>query len=183
GITTYTCSVCGENKTETISKTSSTFLFDDVQNANEYYYTPVYWACDLGVTNGTSDTTFSPTDDCTRAQFATFLYRLAKNTGVDVSYTTGNPFSDVKDSGANAVYYNAILWAYENGITNGTSKTTFNPSDSITRAQAVTMLYRYATMENGGTAPTVGNSNPFNDVKNSGSDAVYYKAILWAYER
>ncbi|MCD8332165.1 MAG: S-layer homology domain-containing protein, partial [Oscillospiraceae bacterium] len=188
GVKTYTCTVCGATKTETVAKltgAAASFRFDDVYtkaSGNSWYYDAVYWAYDLGVTNGTSDTLFSPTQGCTRAQFATFLYRLAQETGVDVSYSTGNPFSDVSKT-THKDYYDAILWAYENEITNGTSGTTFDPDDTITRAQAVLMLYRYATMVNGGTAPTISSSNPFSDVKNSGADAVYYKAILWAVEQ
>ncbi|MCD7928619.1 MAG: S-layer homology domain-containing protein, partial [Clostridiales bacterium] len=161
---------------------SSTFLFDDVSaktSDNEWYYDAVYWAYDLGVTKGTSDTVFSPTQGCTRAQFATFLCRLAQSSGVDVSYSIGNPFSDVSET-AHQDYYASILWCYQNGITTGTSDTTFDPDGTITRAQAVTMLYRYATMLNGGTPPTVSTGNSFSDVTNSGDDAVYYDAILWA---
>ncbi|MCD8332336.1 MAG: S-layer homology domain-containing protein, partial [Oscillospiraceae bacterium] len=129
-------------------------------------------------TNGTAATTFSPDDGCTRAQFATFLYRLA---GEPELQGTENPFSDVKNSGADAVYYNAILWAYENGIIIGTSATTFTPGDAITREDAVTMLYRCATLINGGTAPAAGSSNPFSDVVNDETHAYSYNAILWAY--
>ncbi|MCD7927952.1 MAG: S-layer homology domain-containing protein, partial [Oscillospiraceae bacterium] len=127
GVTTYTCTLCGATKTETIAKLTTTFLFNDVQNVDEYYYTPVYWAYDLGVTTGTSTTLFSPGESCTRAQFATFLYRLAKNTGADVSCTAENPFSDVVEGEIYTDYYTAILWAYDSGITNGTSATTFSP--------------------------------------------------------
>ncbi|MCC8120979.1 MAG: S-layer homology domain-containing protein, partial [Oscillospiraceae bacterium] len=178
------CSVCGAWLIEqtVTAATGSTFLFDDVQDADEYYYDPVYWAYEQGITKGTSDTVFSPTQGCTRAQFATFLYRLAQASGVDVSYSIGNPFSDVSEA-AHQDYYASILWCYQNGITTGTSSTTFDPDGTITRAQAVTMLYRYAAMLNGGTPPTVSASNIFSDVTNSGDDAVYYDAILWAVEQ
>ncbi|MCC8120762.1 MAG: S-layer homology domain-containing protein [Oscillospiraceae bacterium] len=154
--------------------------FTDV-SASSYYYDAVVWALENGITNGTDATTFSPDDGCTRAQFATFLYRLAAASGADMSYSIENPFSDVVEGEIDADYYTAILWAYDSGITNGTSATTFTPGDAITREDAVTMLYRYATLVNGGTAPTAGSSNPFSDVVNDKAHAYSYNAILWAY--
>ncbi|MCD8332191.1 MAG: S-layer homology domain-containing protein [Oscillospiraceae bacterium] len=187
GVTTYTCTLCGATKTETVAVltgSNAEFLFDDVStetSSNSWYYKAVYWAYDLGVTTGTSTTWFSPGDSCTRAQFATFLYRLAKNTGADVSCTAENPFSDVVEGEIYADYYTAILWAYDSGITNGTSATTFSPDDTITRAQAVTMLYRYEKMVNG--EPSVNGSSPFSDVIEGETYSDYYTAILWACEQ
>ena len=103
---------------------------------SEYYYNAVLWAVEKGITNGTSATTFSPDEDCTRAQAVTFLWRAA---GKPAPTESKNPFTDVKES---EYYYNAVLWAVEKGITNGTSKTTFAPDDTCTRAQTVTFLFR-----------------------------------------
>ena len=115
--------------------TESKNPFTDVKES-EYYYNAVLWAVEKGITNGTSATTFSPDEDCTRAQAVTFLWRAA---GKPAPTESKNPFTDVKES---EYYYNAILWAVEKGITNGTSKTTFAPDDTCTRAQTVTFLFR-----------------------------------------
>lgn len=128
-----------------------------------YYYDAVAWAVENGITNGTSATTFSPDASCTRAQMVTFLWRAAgspKTTG-------GNPFTDVS---ANAYYYEAVLWAVENGITNGTSATTFSPDATVTRGQTVTFLWRA-----GGSPAASGSS--FADVA---ADAYYAPAVQWA---
>lgn len=108
--------------------------FTDVK-ASEYYYNAVLWAVEQGITTGTTATTFSPNDGCTRGQVATFLWRFAGKPTAAVS----NPFADVK---AGTYYYDAILWAVENGITKGTSATTFEPESTCTRGQIVTFLYR-----------------------------------------
>ena len=88
-----------------------------------------------GITNGTSETTFSPDAACSRAQFATLLWRSQGMPDAD----TANPFTDVAED---AYYTDAVLWVAENGITGGTSATTFSPDDDCTRAQTVTFLYR-----------------------------------------
>ena len=113
---------------------SSVNPFTDVAEGS-YYYDAVLWAVENGITNGTSDTTFSPNATCTRAQIVTFLWR-AENMPVA---GTANPFTDVA---ADAYYAGAVLWAAENGITGGTTATTFSPNANCTRAQIVTFLYR-----------------------------------------
>jgi len=113
---------------------NSTMAFTDVQSGS-YYYNAVLWAVENGITNGTSETTFSPDNFCTRAQIVTFLWRSQKTPAVDAA----NPFADVD---ASQYYTNAVLWAVGNGITNGTSETTFSPDANCTRAQIVTFLYR-----------------------------------------
>ena len=109
--------------------------FADIRES-AYYHDPVLWAVANNVTNGTSDSTFSPDEGCTRAQVVTFLWRTA---GKPDPASSKSPFSDVKED---AYYYNADLWAVEKGITNGTSDKTFDPEDTCTRAQVVTFLYR-----------------------------------------
>ncbi|MCI6567835.1 MAG: S-layer homology domain-containing protein [Dysosmobacter sp.] len=108
--------------------------FTDVP-ADSYYAKAVAWAVEQGITKGTSDTTFSPNATCTRAQIVTFLWRSQNSPASD----SVNPFTDVA---ADAYYANAVLWAVANGITNGTSDTTFSPSSTCTRAQIVTFLFR-----------------------------------------
>ena len=108
--------------------------FQDVQ-AGSYYYDAVLWAVSRGITTGTSKTAFSPGATLTRAQTATFLWRLAGEPGAKGS----NPFQDVP---AGAYYAKAVRWAAKQGITTGTSATAFSPSNTCTRAQTVTFLYR-----------------------------------------
>ena len=149
--------------------------FVDVPST-EYYYNPVGWGAYGNITTGTGDgTTFSPNADCTRAQFATFLYRAAGSPSVA---GLANKFTDVSET-THASYYNAILWAVDQGVTVGTNDagTEFSPDQTINRAQAVTMMYRYA--QKAGIATATGGS-AFSDAPNSGSTAAYYNAILWA---
>ena len=138
-------------------------VFTDVP-ASAYYYDAVLWAVENGVTEGTSATTFSPDMSCTRAQMVTFLWRAA---GSPEPVTTTNPFTDVNSG---VYYYNAVLWAVEQGITSGTSATTFAPDATCTRAQTVTFLYRAA-----GSPAVSGGS--FSDVS---ADAYYADAVAWA---
>ena len=108
--------------------------FTDV-SASAYYYDAVLWAVKQGITNGTSATTFSPDATVTRGQTVTFLWRNAGSPAV-----SGSGFADVA---ANAYYATAVAWAAHEGITSGTSATTFSPDNACTRAQIVTFLYRY----------------------------------------
>ena len=107
--------------------------FADVAE-DAYYAQAVLWAVENGITKGTSETTFSPNETCTRAHAVAFLYRLAGSPAV-----TGSSFQDVA---ADAYYTAAVAWAVQQGITKGTSETTFSPNETCTRAQIVTFLYR-----------------------------------------
>ena len=139
--------------------------FVDVSES-DYYYEPVLWAVDKGITNGTDATHFSPNDTCTRGQIVTFLWRAA---GSPKPTSTTNPFTDVTSSD---YYYNAVLWAVGKNITNGTSATTFGPNDGCTRGQVVTFLHRF---ENSPKPSST--TNPFVDVSSS---EYYYTPVLWA---
>ena len=139
--------------------------FVDVKNS-DYFYDAVLWALKENITSGTSDTTFSPNDSCTRAQTVTFLWRAA---GSPEPKTKKNPFADVK---ADDYFYKAVLWAYENGITKGTSDDKFSPSDTVSRGQTVTFLYRLKGEKTNG-------KNLFTDVK---TGDYYYDSVLWANE-
>ena len=119
----------------TFTEDGSRNPFQDVPD-DAYYFEAVNWAVANNVTNGTSETTFSPNVGCTRAQVVTFLWRAA---GQPEPTEGTNPFTDVKEG---AYYYKAVLWAVEKGITNGTSETTFEPNEDCTRAQVVTFLFR-----------------------------------------
>ena len=115
--------------------TSNENPFTDVKET-DYFYKAVLWAKETGVTAGTSATTFSPGNGCTRAQVVTFLWRAE---GKPAPTSSTNPFTDVP---AGQYYTDAVLWAVENGITNGTSATTFSPDKTCTRGQIVTFLWR-----------------------------------------
>ena len=160
--------ITATHERETASVTVTTLFTDVTDPVNQFYFDPVYWAAQNGVTTGTSATEFAPNQACTRGQIVTFLWRAY---GSPKPSLTTNPFKDVK---AGAYYYDAVLWAVENKITTGTSATTFAPNDSCTRGHIVTFLWRAA----GSPEPTL-TTNPFKDVK---AGAFYYKAVLWAVE-
>ena len=141
-----------------------TGVFVDVATGS-YYEDAVDWAVGNGITQGTDDTHFSPDGICTRAQAVTFLWRAA---GSPKPETRTMPFTDVP---VGSYYYDAVLWAVENGIAKGTSDTTFSPNMTCTRAQIVAFLWRSEK------SPAAGTANPFADVK---SAAYYADAVLWA---
>ena len=139
--------------------------FADVKGT-DYFYVPVLWAAEQGITTGVSATSFAPEEECTRAQIVTFLWRY---NGMPEPKTAKSPFTDVKKSD---YFYKAVLWAVEQGITTGTSKTAFSPEDTCTRAQAATFLYRsHGNFEN------IELSSPFVDIKKG---EYYYNPVLWA---
>ena len=110
--------------------------FSDV-GTDAYYAKAVAWAVEQGITDGVGGDKFAPDADCTRAQIVTFLYRYD---GKKAMSAVDNKFADVK---AGEYYYDAVLWAAENHITEGTSATAFSPADNCLRGQMVTFLYRY----------------------------------------
>lgn len=140
--------------------------FVDVK-ANDYFYDAVLWAAQKGITFGTDAEHFSPNQPCTRAQVITFLWRSA---GRPAPKSASMPFTDVPKG---SYYETAVLWAVENGITKGTSDTTFSPDATCSRAQIVTFLWRSQK------SPAVGSVNPFTDVS---ANAYYTDAVLWAVE-
>ena len=140
--------------------------FTDVPKGS-YYEEAVNWAVAQGITAGTTATTFSPNNPCTRAQAVTFLWRAA---GSPAPQSHAMPFTDVAEG---SYYHDAVLWAVENGITKGTSDTAFSPNATCTRAQIVTFLWRSQK------SPASGSVNPFTDVA---ADAYYANAVLWAAE-
>ena len=147
------------SKIETVS-------FRDVEQS-DYCYDAVQWAVEKGITEGTSADAFSPGASCTRAQMVTFLWRAA---GSPAPKSTTNPFRDVRSTD---YYYDAVLWAVENGITSGASADTFAPNATVTRGQTVTFLYRAAG------SPAVGGNAGFSDVN---ANDYYNSAVAWAAE-
>lgn len=141
-----------------------TGVFVDVAEGS-YYEEAVDWAVENGITTGTGNNYFTPDGICTRAQAVTFLWRVA---GSPTPKTEAMPFEDVLDG---SYYYEAVLWAVENGITVGTSATTFSPELTCSRAHIVTFLWRAAN------SPSARTVNPFTDVA---ADAYYIDAVLWA---
>ena len=145
-------------------------LFTDVSNSKKYYYDPVYWAFDNGITTGTSPTTFSPDKNCTREQVVTFLWRTV---GCPEPESSDMPFSDVKEG---KYYYDAVLWAYQNDITTGVTPDRFGVGSECTREQVVTFLYRtarYAGM------PEYEGTTDFSDVPEG---KYYYIPVAWAFD-
>ena len=138
--------------------------FADVAT-DAYYYDAVKWAVNKGVTNGVSETLFGPDQACTRAQIVTFLWRAAGSP----EPKSGSSFTDVA---ADAYYAKAVAWAVENGITKGTSETTFHPDETCTRAQGVTFLYR-------ALGKLAAAQAGFTDVA---ADSYYADAVNWAAE-
>ena len=156
-----TCRTCSHVETEVIPAINP---FSDVKST-DYYFDSVLWAVTERVTSGmTTTTTFAPTQNCTRAQVVTFLYRA--NGEPAVSGT--NPFTDVKSTD---YFYNAVLWAVSEGITTGMSATEFAPDMPCTRAQVVTFLWRDADK------PTPSSNQSFSDVA---AGQYYRDAVLWA---
>ena len=149
-----------------IGGNTGSFNFHDVSRL-DYFYDAVKWAAENGIASGTGRYTFSPDAVCTRAQTVTFLWRAA---GSPLPRYRVCPFTDVQP---NDYYYNAVLWAVEQGITTGLNATTFGPDVTVDRGQVAAFLYRAASAAKPNTF------NPFTDVKTT---AYNYDAILWAYD-
>ena len=168
---TVTCGTKSAACTVTVSKPLVPEVpgtsFTDVP-AGAYYEEAVGWAVEKGITKGTSDSTFTPDGVCTRAQAVTFLWRAA---GSPAAKAGSLPFADVK---AGSYYDDAVRWAVENGVTVGTSATTFSPNATCSRAQIVTFLWRAQK------SPAAGSANPFDDVA---GNAYYADAVQWAVQK
>ena len=142
--------------------------FTDVA-LDAFYFDPVLWALEKGITTGKSSDSFAPGEDCLRASVVTFLWRAAGEPHPESSH---NPFVDVTEED---FFYHAVLWAVEQGITNGMDDTHFGPYETCNRAQVVTFLWRAQDKP----AATTTN-NPFTDVEH---DSFYETAVLWAVEQ
>ena len=182
GFTTHTCKRCGDcyvdSHTDPLGHDWNGLVckrcgetrenpFVDVPEGS-FYYDPVLWAVENGITNGVDATHFGPNDSCMRAHVVTFLWRAAGSPEPQQSH---NPFVDVK---ATDFYYKPVLWAVENGITNGLDATHFGPFAYCNRAQVVTFLHRAL-----GNPEPASSRNPFTDVPDG---SFYHKPVLWAVE-
>lgn len=145
--------------------------FTDI-SPDAYYYDAVLWAAENDIAAGTGDgTTFSPDETCSRGQAITFLWRAA---GCPAPKSSTNPFTDVNPD---MYCYDAVLWAVENGITSGTSDTTFGPDDYCTRAQIMTFIYNSEQAKGEGMEGEWIFQNPFTDVD---LESYYGEAVMWA---
>ena len=151
------CSVCGAKGVEAAPE------FDDVK-PGAFYFDAVQWAVKNGITNGTGKNTFSPNDVCSRYQIVMFLWRAAGQPEAKAAVS----FADVKPGD---IFYEAVQWAVERGITKGTSSTSFSPYAPCTRGQIVTFLYRSAG------SPKVSGACNFSDVS---SGSFCHDAVIWA---
>lgn len=151
------CSVCGTKGAEAAPE------FDDVK-PGAFYFDAVQWAVKNGITNGTGKSTFSPNSVCSRYQIVMFLWRAAGQPEAKAAVS----FADVKPGD---IFYEAVQWAVERGITKGTSSTSFSPYAPCTRGQIVTFLYRSAG------SPKVSGACNFSDVS---SGSFCHDAVIWA---
>ena len=135
-----------------------------------FFFEPVNWAVEQGITKGVGENTFGPGELCNRAQVVTFLWRMA---GKPAPASGGSSFTDVA---AGSWYENAVLWAVENQVTSGVGDGIFQPEGICNRAQIVTFLWKYA----GKPAAEEPGANPFTDVK---ADDWFAKAVAWAVEQ
>ena len=183
GVRTFTCSVCGDIREETIPATGAStctggpscpsYGLHDVAGPGYWAHKGIDYCVRNRLMSGVGAGTFSPDTACTRAQIVKILYNLSGNQA-DYSYYY-LPFTDVAPG---AWYYNAVAWAYCNDVTSGTSATTFTPNAAITRQQLVTFLYRYTVKY----APEfTGNAAPISAFPDAGSVANWaYAAMSWA---
>lgn len=175
GVGTATITATNANDPSVTAKVkitvANTLKFKDVQDAHKYYFQPIYWAAENNITAGLTDDTFGVDRTATRAQMVSWLWRAAGSPVVSTSYA--KKFTDVD---TDAYYAKAVAWAVKNGITSGTTATTFKPNGTVTRAQMVQFLYKYADGRDGQNYSGEGSFN-FTDVS---SDAYYYDAVQWA---
>ena len=146
-----------------------TISYNDV-TAGDWFTSDVIYVTLTGLMNGTGDG-FSPNNNINRAQLVTVLYRMAGQPEV----TGENPFTDVPDG---QWYTDAVLWAAENNITDGTSETTFSPNDALTREQMATFLYRFADFETEEPIEITGDLSGYTDADLVADYAV--DAMTWA---
>lgn len=151
------CSVCGAKGAEAVPE------FDDVK-PGAFYFDAVQWAVKNGITNGTGKSTFSPNTVCSRYQIVMFLWRAAGQPEAKAAVS----FADVKPGD---IFYEAVQWAVERGITKGTSSTSFSPFAPCTRGQIVTFLHRSAG------SPTISGACDFSDVS---AGSFCHDAVIWA---
>lgn len=147
---------------------AATYRFSDVRPC-DYYFDAVQWAAGKGVASGIDSSHFAPKSVTNRGQMVTFLWRAFD---CPSPKSRNCPFADVQ---SDAYYYNAVLWAVENGIVKGTSDTTFSPNTNVNRGQSITFLARASGVKDN----DAGYGHPFEDVKETD---FFNNAVAWAKE-
>lgn len=145
-------------------------IFTDIKES-DYFYNAVIWAARRGISTGVSDRLFAPYDKCDRAQAATFIWRFSNSPKTGL---ISNPFNDIN---SDEYYYNAVLWGCDKNIINGVTSTEFSPSEPVTRAQFVTLLWRL----NG--CPNLDKSNEHNMFDDVSPNDYFYEPTYWAAEQ
>ena len=145
--------------------------FTDVQDSTHPYYNAIYWAANAGIANGYPDGTFGINKSCSRGEMIMFLWRYAGKPAPKAVFAS--PFKDVAKSHS---FYNAILWAYQKGITKGYPDGTFGIDRNVSRGESMMFLWRLV----GKPAPKAVSASPFKDVPKSHA---FYNAILWGYQK
>lgn len=174
---TYTITATSGNAEATMTLTVKN-NFDDV-SGTAYYKNAVTWAYGNGVTDGVTGDLFGVNNDVTRAQFVTWLYRYAVSEDSSVAIDDDDVTAAFSDVVTDKYYAKAVQWAVANGITDGTSGTTFSPDQKISRAQAITMLWRLNGKPYAGSGSTIEDVTKFTDVP---ADAYYTTAVTWAVQ-
>ncbi|MBR5447013.1 MAG: S-layer homology domain-containing protein, partial [Clostridia bacterium] len=157
----------------TATTSTKAMAFADV-SSSDWFYSTVGYAYNSGLMSGTSSTTFAPATQTSRAMIVQLLYNMEGRPAVDVS---NNPFTDVPST---EWYAPAVLWAYQNGVTTGTSATTFSPDTLVTREQVAVFLYRY--MKDYKKAEIAGGADlsAFPDIDKISPYAGFAEAVAWA---
>jgi surface protein len=159
------------NKVLGRTKALAASIFIDVRDPNHPFYKAIYWAVEKGITKGYSDGTFGIDKPCTRGEMVMFLWRYA---GMPMPrYVSKSPFKDVPPS---HVFYKAILWAHQKGITKGYPDGTFGINRNVSRGESMMFLWRLK----GKPEPKPVSVSPFKDVPKTHT---FYKAILWGYQK
>ena len=163
GLKARDCENCDAREEEELPALEPVFLFEDVTDESKWYYDAVYWGHKEGIVNGLTETTFGPGESCTRGQIVTFIWRAE---GKPEAKNKEHGFTDIVEG---KYYYDAVVWAVEEGIVNGLTETTFGPEETCTRAQMATFLYRHAE------EPEVSGESKFTDFVEG---KWYYNAAL-----
>ena len=158
---------------ESTTAKGKAFTFTDVKDS-DWFYPTVQYAYQTGLMNGTSAELFAPATKTSRAMIVQMLYNMEGKPAVD---TSNNPFTDVP---SDAWYAPAVLWAYQNGVTTGSSATTFSPDALVTREQVAVFLYRFMKDYKGAEMSEGADISSFTDAGKISPYAGFAEAVSWA---
>jgi len=177
----YTVEICLDNAKDVKASASLTIKdsFNDSLDKTKYYYGAVKWAYQTKISDGVGDYNFGVNQTTSRAQFVTWMYKIAEKAGADMTVAdTASKFTDVAST---AYYANAVAWATQHGIVSGTTDTTFSPNEQITRGQMATMIYR---LDGSDVNVTIGTDDGDATVNFTDIAGKYYTTpITWAANR